>query len=449
MDGYAEHACENEMRLDYLTEATDINMKEFKAVDEYYTKAWNQFANRIRDELQKRYASFLNKNKRSLLLKQDMTPAEANKVKQIISNIVGTNTKLTKTFFKPALHQYFKIGNNAKTVTHMAKRVNFGFLEWELDRLHEALAGLLRPNVTEDIFVSQLGKLITKFLNDQLQSAVDQVVSSIDPNLKYKMTPIKTRSEMGFHHHESRMILYLPEHKHLADIISNPKKLKQLLSHYEHDKLHDDHFVVANKKKLDKVVELILKHCKPYLREALPIMLEGPTRYVLFRGLQVDDGKMYHTRRVRKNRQPLSSDPKLHKLMDTFFVQNYGIKFRSSAIFTTNDMALAQEYGSPHVILPVGQYSSIFTKNAKMTDLYSYFEHDAGSDAIEDGAWNRGEVFKHMKKGKWEFNNIPKFLKTNSGAELMIACDHYVAISYYDMWEMGGSYILKQLQQRA
>lgn len=72
---------------------------------------------------------------------------------------------------------------------------------------------------------------------------------------------------------------------------------------------------------------------------------------------------------ARPDRQPKDVSPELHKMMDDRLLQDFGHRFRSEATFVVNDQSMASDYGDVCIILPLGKFDFIYSKQVR--DAYN------------------------------------------------------------------------------
>jgi len=111
----------------------------------------------------------------------------------------------------------------------------------------------------------------------------------------------------------------------------------------------------------DKIIDIMIKKCKPFLNEIknIPDVLDG--KYYLYSGRDKND--KYFTQKIRKDRQPLNTPKEVHDFLDKHFQKIYGIKLRSNSLFCTLNRSDASSYGSTYIIFPIGKYKIFFNPN--------------------------------------------------------------------------------------
>lgn len=186
-------------------------------------------------------------------------------------------------------------------------------------------------------------------------------------------------------------------------------------------------------------VDLIEKHCGPLLREVGGIeYLKG---YAVWRGMRPKDDAFVT---VRKDRKPLNSSSYEHRVMVKFFKENFGINHREESIMATGNYEVAKGYGNLHAIFPVGDFQFAYSPEREGADLTYMLRVRAEEAAFEladmdDVDTYDDEVFESWKKrnairigmlalhgADFTDKNFKKGIE--SGSELMIHCDKYIAV---------------------
>jgi hypothetical protein len=187
-------------------------------------------------------------------------------------------------------------------------------------------------------------------------------------------------------------------------------KFKQYIK--EQDKIVDD--LSIKDLSIKDLVELFNKNCKPYLKDFYPIW-KGE---FFLSGRYLD--KEFKRKKVRTDRKPKDTPIDIHKWIDDWFYEKFGIRVRSNCIFVSFDYEVANDYGDPCYIIPIGRYITI--ASSIYTDLYNDILQDRlniGYEKIE-----KSELISYLKLGKYEKNKK----MSNKKTEYMIICKEYYAI---------------------
>ena len=116
------------------------------------------------------------------------------------------------------------------------------------------------------------------------------------------------------------------------------------------------------------ITRLIKDNCQDYLVNHLK---EGANGYFLRRLTNDLPSENFIIKTTRKDRRPRDTDDAIHAYVDEAFNETFGIKFRSSAVFTQRSFTSDHEpYGAyEHIVIPMGEYS--FCYSPVVSDLYT------------------------------------------------------------------------------
>ena len=165
-----------------------------------------------------------------------------------------------------------------------------------------------------------------------------------------------------------------------------------------------------NEKELsnEEILALIEKDCKPFLTDWRKLK----TDKFLMSGRK--DDTFFTKKKVRKNRKPKSTPLSIHKLMNHWFHEKFGVKSRSNAVFCSFNEKLSNYYGKLFSIFPIGKYNAVSSKS--ISDLFVLFTN------MQEV--NHQEIIKAMEKG----NYTDKL--TYHENEIMITCKKYYMVDY-------------------
>jgi hypothetical protein len=169
---------------------------------------------------------------------------------------------------------------------------------------------------------------------------------------------------------------------------------------------------------------------------------------------------------VRKDRQPLHSSGPLHNKLNKWLQNETGIKFRSESVFVTKSEKLASQYGKPYVFVPKGEFS--YCWSPYISDAYVLFNERRVDEELLDYLSSdkmrsivKPILAKHKIESVEEFDNqiikmtqtklfdilseIPNLWRVDrqitrcpDDTEIMVACDSYYLLSFYDYQNLGG-----------
>jgi hypothetical protein len=141
-----------------------------------------------------------------------------------------------------------------------------------------------------------------------------------------------------------RLIRYINERKKFEDYYKTPPVKKK-----------------ATALETERIVELIRKECKPFLKEvkggfdlmANPLfrgMKSGPKIYGIMKGTRPSD------------RTPKFTAKEVFEIFDKTFADEFGWWVRSKGVFT-GDKGTADGYGRPYLFFPMGNYKYVWSEN--------------------------------------------------------------------------------------
>lgn len=141
-----------------------------------------------------------------------------------------------------------------------------------------------------------------------------------------------------------------------------------------------------------------------------------------------------HLIRVRKDRNSLHTPKVFHQMIDEWMKGKFGFSARSGGVFalgaSESKVNLISYYGEPHIIIPHGTFSFIWS--TKVGDLYEALDEEFGSIFTSgDVSQLTSDVLNNFLDGLGYTNeDLPSALK--SGHEIMFDCQEYYAIPYSD-----------------
>lgn len=178
------------------------------------------------------------------------------------------------------------------------------------------------------------------------------------------------------------------------------------------------------------IARLIFKMCQPYLRD----IDYNVSHYEMFRGLRISGSKLPHVestdtmiKEPRAERRPFNTHPEQQDIIDNYFLNNFGHKFRSDKVlFTTGHFTTASEYGTPFVIFPIGDYKYCWSQIVE--DLYFTIPTlDVDDDAPANLSSEQvDKLITSLYNAKYQNNNMKAAI--TSTHEIMIHCQRYIAV---------------------
>lgn len=121
---------------------------------------------------------------------------------------------------------------------------------------------------------------------------------------------------------------------------------------------------------------------------------------------------------TRKDRRPKDTEAAIHQVADNWFNEKFGIRFRSQSLFVTSNVGTAATYGATrqHVfrIIPLGEYSYCWSESCKDM-LGLVFDCAKPVDCLA-----------RLDNAGYRMDGLDAAYQ--SGHELMVFCDRYLAI---------------------
>jgi len=204
-------------------------------------------------------------------------------------------------------------------------------------------------------------------------------------------------------------------------------------NHQNNIKMLDKEAVASKTEQyVEEAVSLLTEHCMTAVREVHSVSEDGTE--ALYRGFKNSDPVA--VKRVRKERQPTDTDFDTHMFIDEWFNTKFGHRFRSNAMFATADVSIAAEYGHAYAVFPSNKYTLIFSST--YDDLFSVIDNMSTKKRSPD------ELKEILEKGQYAMADLDEYLDSGLEAEVMIACDHYVAIDRL-VWKKHAAEIMKRV----
>lgn len=107
----------------------------------------------------------------------------------------------------------------------------------------------------------------------------------------------------------------------------------------------------------------------PYIKEYLKNFRAAPNDGMMYSGRNGDNA--YHINKIRTGRYPKDTPEHIHGWFDDLFLEIFGTRYRSNAVFVTGGLSTADRYGDNiYGIFPIGNnYRYIYSPY--ISDLYS------------------------------------------------------------------------------
>ena len=109
-----------------------------------------------------------------------------------------------------------------------------------------------------------------------------------------------------------------------------------------------------------QIAATIRRYCKPFIMNNHTSLTNGD---FLYRGVSKSkDAGFAISGSVRTDRIPRDTSQQWHNTLDLFFANQFGTRYRSSALFGTTSVYEASGYGSAYVIFPKGDYKICYSE---------------------------------------------------------------------------------------
>ena len=122
-------------------------------------------------------------------------------------------------------------------------------------------------------------------------------------------------------------------------------------------------------KKFEPIRKQLEKDCSKFIQE-----IKETNSNIFWRGYGAypDEDDVIKSKKVRKDRNPRDIETQIQEVFDFYFERHFGVKLRSSGVFTTKEFMAAETYGTPCLFFPKGDYEYYWSVDVR--DLYSDFE---------------------------------------------------------------------------
>lgn len=172
---------------------------------------------------------------------------------------------------------------------------------------------------------------------------------------------------------------------------------------------------------MGEAMATVKRDCQPYLQQND----EPLGNNALLRGLT--GGDEFLKKQVRlTDRTPLDNPTDVHNELNKFFTRKYGAPFRN-AMFCTGSRRDTRRYGKTYLVFPIGEFKFLWSSDVK--DLYlawDNFNHrnSRSRTKVQD-------FVKGLEDANYSTTNLKGAI--SSGAEIMIICESYYALSDYSL----------------
>jgi len=194
---------------------------------------------------------------------------------------------------------------------------------------------------------------------------------------------------------------------------------------------------------IGEMVNKIVSDCQPFLKE-----IDGEVdEYRLYRGIKSKEDFM--KKKIRTDRKPSATKSIIHNMIDDYFEENFGIRFRSNSMFVNGDETATYTYGRTYIVFPIDKFKFLWTDlvfdlfislPGQLKDIEDDEEtkKDLEKLGIEP---NDEDIRKQLRlwldRREYQMDDLKKAIK--SGNEIMIAGSGYYAIEkdFFDEMNLG------------
>ena len=168
----------------------------------------------------------------------------------------------------------------------------------------------------------------------------------------------------------------------------------------------------------DNIIKIIQRDCRPFLDQiggnlAMHAIHRGTHQHN--HGQNIERGLWKY--RTQQMRAPKDMPVEAHHVIDNWFFDKFGTRYRSQATFGTGSMMLASEYGMSHIMLPIGEFD--FCWSPTVEDLFKEF-----GQGLNPWVRDASVITKWLSTLQYQQNNN-LVQAIASGNEIMIHCESY------------------------
>jgi len=155
-------------------------------------------------------------------------------------------------------------------------------------------------------------------------------------------------------------------------------------------KLQD--YLIEQEEGLEYFIPKIQAECKPFLKD-----IRGAAG-TLFRDDTKNRNKPVWKKVTRTDRRPLDTPLELHNMLDDFFLEKFGWRARSNALFCWPLRFISGFISGKWLVFPAGNYKYIWSNKAVdiFADTYSFNDFKRNfSDSYTDKNIKKSMIYEH------------------------------------------------------
>lgn len=183
-----------------------------------------------------------------------------------------------------------------------------------------------------------------------------------------------------------------------------------------------DHFGAGARAQIEEIATILVRDCTPYF-------LQNRSGQPLFRGISNKlsgvTACMYKGE-TNAARNPLDTFKKDHDIANQWFLENFGIAYRSDHVmFCSGNKVSAGTYGRLYRVIPIGEFTFCWADQIKdMADYMPKTNVMKLDDQRDD--LRKQMIYKALDDGDYSDKELMSAITI--GNEIMIRCGEYYAI---------------------
>jgi len=149
----------------------------------------------------------------------------------------------------------------------------------------------------------------------------------------------------------------------------------------------------------------------------------------MYRGIRAKESKSpIFISSSPKNRKPKDTPGNIHNILDELFLQRFGWRARSDALFCSGDMSQAGFYGATYEIYPANGFKFVWSERIRdLYNEYDMFKYSSGIYKGHDRPFSVEDIEEHFIQAIKTYRNDDLGAALYSGHEIMVSCDKYAA----------------------
>lgn len=195
-----------------------------------------------------------------------------------------------------------------------------------------------------------------------------------------------------------------------------------------------------------QAAQTLLNDCRPYFEE---LGYDITAAMSLFRGLKTipQGNQLLYKKDVRVDRKPTDTPVPIQQYLDQTFQQQFGVPFRSKAMYTTGSRLAASYYGTLCIVFPIGQFKYLWS--SEVEDLFGRIRDrvleqsddesfELFASSISQHYQTHGELTHDVEEmiddildeANYQDDQLKQAIQSRN--EIMIATDQYYIIPFDD-----------------